>query len=144
MPEQACQRPNRRNILKIFGWLGFASTLFGCAEKLPEDLPPLDLGPITAIKEGQTHLEIERVILIRSRDQIRAVSAICTHQTCVLRVETAGFICPCHGSEFDALGRVTKGPAARDLPWYKLSLTPEGHLLCHRSIQVSNQDFLQL
>ncbi|MEM1316919.1 MAG: ubiquinol-cytochrome c reductase iron-sulfur subunit [Pseudomonadota bacterium] len=51
------------------------------------------------------------------------MGANCTHLGCVpSRVEADGenaldgWICPCHGSKFDVTGRVTKGPAAENLP----------------------------
>lgn len=48
------------------------------------------------------------------------VGANCTHLGCVpSKVEAAGldgWACPCHGSIFDVTGRVTKGPAADNLP----------------------------
>ena len=45
--------------------------------------------------------------------------ANCTHLGCIPS-EVAGsfdqWVCPCHGSKFDATGRVTKGPAPVNLP----------------------------
>lgn len=45
-----------------------------------------------------------------------ALSAICTHQGCVIAPSRVGFLCPCHGSSYDAEGRNTGGPAPRPLP----------------------------
>ncbi len=45
--------------------------------------------------------------------------ANCTHLGCIPNEVTGNFdqwICPCHGSKFDATGRVTKGPAPTNLP----------------------------
>ena len=47
------------------------------------------------------------------------VSGLCTHAACrVLQGlgRNGGFLCPCHGSEFNIFGEVIKGPARRDLP----------------------------
>ena len=47
-----------------------------------------------------------------------AVSGICTHTGCRIMQplgQHGGFVCPCHGSEFDIYGHVVKGPAKRDL-----------------------------
>ena len=44
-----------------------------------------------------------------------ALSAICTHQRCVVNPAGAGFRCPCHGSTYDRGGRNTGGPASRPL-----------------------------
>lgn len=46
-------------------------------------------------------------------------SANCTHLGCIPTEVSKGFDqwnCPCHGSKFDATGRVTKGPAPTNLP----------------------------
>ncbi|MEL6750947.1 MAG: ubiquinol-cytochrome c reductase iron-sulfur subunit [Pseudomonadota bacterium] len=47
------------------------------------------------------------------------MAANCTHLGCVPSQVDAGldgWVCPCHGSIFDVTGRVTKGPAAVNLP----------------------------
>ena len=46
-------------------------------------------------------------------------AANCTHLGCVptkVDAGTTGWQCACHGSIFDLAGRVTKGPAATNLP----------------------------
>jgi cytochrome b6-f complex iron-sulfur subunit len=41
-----------------------------------------------------------------------ALSAICTHQTCVITgFGNQEYVCPCHGSTYDINGRVLGGPA---------------------------------
>ena len=46
----------------------------------------------------------------------RALSLECTHLGCrVAPRPSGGFACPCHGSRFDAEGRVVAGPASRPL-----------------------------
>ncbi|MDJ0705878.1 MAG: Rieske 2Fe-2S domain-containing protein [Leptolyngbyaceae cyanobacterium MO_188.B28] len=46
-----------------------------------------------------------------------AISSVCTHLRCTVNWDQAGqeFVCPCHGSRFDSLGRVNRGPARRSL-----------------------------
>ena len=56
--------------------------------------------------------------------KVVAVKPICTHLGCTL--EWHGYqdksTCPCHGSEFDMAGMNIKGPAARPLERYHVSL----------------------
>lgn len=43
---------------------------------------------------------------------------ICTHLGCVpvvVQTEEGGWHCPCHGSDYDSIGRVTHGPAPQNL-----------------------------
>jgi len=68
--------------------------------------------------------------LIRSGGKLAALSAICTHRKCKLEAgPDHTFYCPCHGSTFDPGGRVTEGPATRNLPQLTVSTDPQGHLL---------------
>jgi Rieske Fe-S protein len=58
------------------------------------------------------------VVVTRTGDQVRAFSAECTHQGCLVNSVSGGTIkCECHGSRFDAAtGSVVRGPAPRPLP----------------------------
>jgi glycine/D-amino acid oxidase-like deaminating enzyme/nitrite reductase/ring-hydroxylating ferredoxin subunit len=49
--------------------------------------------------------------------ELHKMSAVCPHLGCVVAWNKAAstWDCPCHGSRFDARGRVINGPAARDL-----------------------------
>ena len=62
-------------------------------------------------------LIVKRVVLTRSGDNVRAFSAVCTHQGCLVdRVSNGTIDCPCHGSRFDvATGKVVSGPATSAL-----------------------------
>ena len=60
-----------------------------------------------------------KLIVVRSSaSTYAAFSSTCTHAGCQVPVPNASgvIVCPCHGSRFDATGKVTKGPARRDLP----------------------------
>ena len=68
--------------------------------------------------------------LIRRAGQTVALSSICTHRQCKVSPEPdRSFYCDCHGSTFDPAGKVTHGPATRDLPLLETHVDARGHLL---------------
>jgi ubiquinol-cytochrome c reductase iron-sulfur subunit len=55
----------------------------------------------------------------KGHDQWLVVYGNCTHLGCVPighQGNYEGWACPCHGSQFDAVGRVRRGPAPTNLP----------------------------
>lgn len=67
---------------------------------------------------GGIVLENLKVVVTQPTDgDFKAFSAVCPHQGCTVdKVDSAGIVCPCHGSTFDiATGAVTKGPATSGL-----------------------------
>jgi cytochrome b6-f complex iron-sulfur subunit len=72
----------------------------------------------------------EGFFVIRHQGKLLAISSICTHRSCILDAEPDhSFFCHCHGSTFSPDGKVTEGPATRNLPMLETSLGPNGHLL---------------
>jgi cytochrome b6-f complex iron-sulfur subunit len=68
----------------------------------------------------------QKAFVVRTADGVFALSATCTHLGCLTQFERDQnrIFCPCHGSRYDAEGRVTNGPAPKPLP--RLALTIEG------------------
>ena len=65
------------------------------------------------------------------RSEFLVIIGVCTHLGCVPIAnagEWGGYYCPCHGSHYDASGRIRKGPAPLNLevPVYEF---PEENLL---------------
>ena len=89
----------------------------------------IDAGPADAFQgEG---------IYDRFRNQLLALSSSCTHRSCTLNtMPDRTFICPCHGSTFDAKGAVTKGPAQKNLPLLPVRIDDRGRVL----VQVTGTD----
>jgi len=58
-------------------------------------------------------------IVVESKEAITdyGINAVCTHLGCVVPWNAAEnkFKCPCHGSQYDATGKVVRGPAPRSL-----------------------------
>lgn len=68
--------------------------------------------------------------IIRKGEKLFALSAICTHKKCKIDAEPdRSFYCECHGSTFDPGGKVTEGPAKRDLPVLPSFTDEKGHLI---------------
>jgi Rieske Fe-S protein len=68
--------------------------------------------------------------VIRKEGRLSALSSICTHRKVQVTAEhDCSFYCKRHGSMFDPMGHVTKGPAKRDLPVLVTSVNGAGHLL---------------
>jgi ubiquinol-cytochrome c reductase iron-sulfur subunit len=58
------------------------------------------------------------------------VVGICTHLGCVPnRNDLGGWTCPCHGSMYDASGRVIRGPAPKNLEVPVYSFEPDNKLI---------------
>jgi ubiquinol-cytochrome c reductase iron-sulfur subunit len=55
---------------------------------------------------------------LKDKPQWLILVGVCTHLGCVPNMgggEYGGWLCPCHGSQYDTAGRIRKGPAPRNL-----------------------------
>jgi nitrite reductase/ring-hydroxylating ferredoxin subunit len=69
------------------------------------------------------------VALFRDQQGVYAISLVCTHLGCIVKITTDGFECPCHGSRFMPDGTVSKGPAPKPLAWYKMTGSAESYIV---------------
>jgi Rieske Fe-S protein len=61
-----------------------------------------------------------KIIVIRlTSSKFIALNITCTHKHCAVDYDGASFECPCHGSQYDKYGKVTHGPATKNLKSYK-------------------------
>jgi len=74
------------------------------------------------------------VLFKRSDGSLAAYSLLCTHVCCEVTYEQSSneFYCPCHGSVFDASGRVLRGPAGSALPSITLTVDGSGNIFPSR------------
>lgn len=85
----------------------------------PEDEPYTVSGVLAANEAGDRvpakGLEDLTYLVITRGPELApyGISAKCTHLGCTVnwQADAQAFVCPCHGSRFDALGKVTSGPA---------------------------------
>jgi cytochrome b6-f complex iron-sulfur subunit len=89
-------------------------------------------------------IEARRVCVVREGDKLAAISTTCTHLGCIVGVSETGFACPCHGSRFDQDGTVTGGPAPRPLPWFAVTLAPNGELEIDTSQEVEQGNYFNV
>ncbi|MGX1269263.1 Rieske (2Fe-2S) protein [Streptomyces phaeoluteigriseus] len=80
---------------------------------------PVELGADGEVAEGGAKLyRNHNVVVSRSESgELKAYSSICTHAGCAInKLDRTTLICPCHGSEFDAMtGEVLRAPATEPL-----------------------------
>ena len=100
----------------------------------PDDFPP---GTRIAV-------ETRRICVVREGNKLAAISTTCTHLGCIVGLSETGFACPCHGSRFDQDGNVTGGPAPRPLPWYKVSLAPNGEIEVDKDAEINPGSYLTI
>lgn len=74
-----------------------------------------DLGSVggSAMINGKT------IVIRTGGSKFIALNITCTHKKCEVEYNGSGFECPCHGSTYDGSGKVTNGPAKKNLKSYK-------------------------
>jgi menaquinol-cytochrome c reductase iron-sulfur subunit len=125
--------------------------LYEPAQKFKAGLPE-------QFSEGATFLEDRRVFIFREQNTYYAISAVCQHLGCTVKMvnlnqpktvtiggrpleERREFHCPCHGSKYYGNGVNYAGPAPRSLDCFRLEVSPEdGQLVVNLGEPVS-RDF---
>jgi Rieske Fe-S protein len=70
-------------------------------------------------------------MLLKEADgTMTALSLLCTHVCCECSYDPSSKViyCPCHGSVFDAIGKVVVGPASAPLPTIRLNVDSAGNI----------------
>jgi len=70
-------------------------------------------------------------LLIHTESGFTALSLLCTHLGCTVEQKMDGFICPCHGSQYNKNGSVLRGPAQEPLRNLRIEQTSTGQLILH-------------
>jgi Rieske Fe-S protein len=137
---------NRRDFVKAFA--GFAAVIGGAvlagSVKLPasqqsttqtsqSSLPNGAIADSNQLKVGSpVYFEYPsgypNILLKNSDGTLTALSMLCTHVCCECSYDSSvgQIYCPCHGSLFDATGRVLRGPARTPLPSIELTVDSAG------------------
>ena len=130
-------RPRREFLREVIGALAGGAVL----AQLESCRPPrhaigtVDVGALTRDGSGvvsTVHGPDGAAILIcrRSATEFTALSTICTHEGCPVNAPVDAIItCPCHGSQYDLLGQVLRGPALYSLTRYPVVLDRKRRLV---------------
>ena len=140
---------SRREFIRNVGTTALAaaivSPVIGFQANASSGKPPLPMTPIMlditkpdndsltkvggAKKIPNPHDKHKPIIVRRtSETTVAAFSSKCTHFGCEVGLpENNVVLCPCHGSKFDAAGKVTHGPAKKDLKTFSAVL--EGSII---------------
>ncbi len=140
--------PSRRDFLGLAAvWTALAAFVAAAIGAMrlpmpavfPESNPKVKLGrPDEFAADSATHVAHLNLWVFRDDAGLYAMSAICTHLGCITGRDggTGRFKCPCHGSVFEADGKVVAGPAPSGLNWLELSVAPDGRIVVDQRRQV--------
>ncbi len=136
----------RRNFLSIAAVASFAgawgAALIGALRLpipsvYPEANPRFRIGrPDVYPLDSATRIAGRNVWVFRDQKGFYVISAICTHLGCIVDRNEDQFTCPCHGTVFDARGKLVSGPAPGPLPWLEIGLDPSGDLFVDTESEV--------
>jgi Rieske Fe-S protein len=111
--------PSRKTLRAARTWI---SENLDVATELTSHVTPGEVSSIAEIPRGSGALirrGVTKIAAYRDDDgTVCELSAVCPHLGCVVgwnQLEKT-WDCPCHGSRFEARGRVVNGPARSDLP----------------------------
>jgi Rieske Fe-S protein len=97
---------------------------------------PVDAGPYLDLVRNKgggidDRFAASHGFFIVTDTRLYAMSATCTHRRCPLKRSGEGIKCHCHGSTFTNKGEVTRGPASRQLPRFRVTLDAHDHVIVH-------------
>lgn len=81
--------------------------------------------PELGSKGGYAMVTSKVIVINRGNSKYIALDMTCTHKKQAVEFDGSKFICPGHGSEFDISGKVTEGPAKKNLKSYKVTYNKE-------------------
>jgi cytochrome b6-f complex iron-sulfur subunit len=131
----------RRRFMEIMGWgvvgsaaagIAWITGRFLSASSTGPELGPVGFGVPRDYPVGSSAVN-GRVVLLRDGKGFWAITAICPHLGCqpTFDLDKNLFVCPCHGSIFDAEGRFLSGPAKKDMRQAAVGLDAGGRLIAH-------------
>jgi len=77
--------------------------------------------PALSSKGGYAMVTSKVIVINKGSNKFAALDMTCTHKKAQVEFDGSKFICPEHGSEFNSSGKVTEGPATKNLKSYKVT-----------------------
>ena len=156
MADKEKKGASRRELITLgsaFGLMGLAAAGTGGAlfkymfPVVSYGTPQKFLVPVEDLPDVGDELVFDdmKVVLRRQTEKdVAAISLVCTHLGCTVnRVET-GFLCPCHGSQYDSDGIVVGGPAPKTLPWLEIKVVPGGQIEIDTGTELPENTFFAI
>jgi Rieske Fe-S protein len=108
----------------------------GSGGTAPANVGDVQAGSVQNIAVGTLQAVGSQPVAIgRDADGLYAMTLTCTHLGCNMAasgmVAPSGIVCSCHGSEFDADGGVTRGPASAPLAHFAVGIDTSGAVVVH-------------
>jgi cytochrome b6-f complex iron-sulfur subunit len=121
------------SLLGLSGLLGLGGLIrFLSFEMDPAPPSQYDLGPAEDFPAGSRTLLMHiPAVLIHSNEGYLAFSLVCTHLGCTVEGKNGFYECPCHGSQYNAEGYVTRGPSNTPLRRLRVELSEAGNVILH-------------
>jgi cytochrome b6-f complex iron-sulfur subunit len=110
--------------------LGF---LYPSAMKVPPSTFSIGRPEDVLARDGKIFDPKQRVFIESRAGRVRIQTAVCTHLGCTVNEVETGYACPCHGSTYDQVGRVTGGPAPLPLVFYNAYLGAAGDIMVDKT-----------
>jgi cytochrome b6-f complex iron-sulfur subunit len=77
--------------------------------------------PALGSKGGYAMVSSKVIVINKGGGSFSALDMTCTHKKAQVEFDGTKFVCPEHGSEFSSTGKVTEGPATKNLKSYKVT-----------------------
>lgn len=135
---------SRRVALKILAGGGAGAVVGACGA--PSGTQPAQVGTIEAgvladYPVGSLESVGNSAVAVgRDAKGLYAMTLTCTHAGCNMAIDgnvsASGVYCSCHGSQFNANGDVTRGPAREPLAHFAITVDASGTITVHGDQEV--------
>jgi cytochrome b6-f complex iron-sulfur subunit len=144
-PVTETREPSRRRFLRVVASAAALGAVAACANSTsgaPEVFGDASAGNVSDLPVGTLRALSDAPAYIgRDDGGLYAMTSTCTHEGCDMissgSVDAAGVHCACHGSDFDANGVVTHGPAKTNLTHFAVDIDSSGNIVVHGGTTVA-------